>query len=97
VSIERAYGYFPGGDYDPRKFKPDRETNTPDEIAAWERLCAAWDAGCSSVVFAPGMHGDGFRCGSPLGLGSYEIEIPDDWNGDDGDGEQLPVEAAEVA
>jgi hypothetical protein len=89
--IEKMYGYFPGGTYDPRKFKPDREVNTPAEIEAWEHLCAAWNAGCASVTFRSGLQVDGaFRCGSALGMGTYEVEMPDGpTNG--GEGEPVPV------
>jgi len=92
--IEETYGSFPGGGYDPRRFRPDRDVNTAEEIEAWERLCAAWEAGCSSVVFAPGLHfhGDGvaFLDGSPLGMGTYEIDL----DPDPGVEEPIPVEAA---
>lgn len=40
MTREQTYGYFPGGGFD-----PDREVNTPAEIAAWEALCAAWNRG----------------------------------------------------
>jgi len=36
-----GYGYFPGGD--PRTFSPDPEMNTPEEMAAWEKACAAYE------------------------------------------------------
>ncbi len=73
---EQTYGFFPGGDYDPRDFEPDREFNTPAEIAAWERLCVAWDAGCASVLFQPGIQPSGLIAdGSPLGFGTYWIEL----------------------
>lgn len=40
---DSAYGYFAGGD--PRRFHPDSECCTPEELAAHEAACAAWDAG----------------------------------------------------
>lgn len=45
MAREQSYGYFPGGSYDPRDFDPDRDVNTPGEIAAWETLCASWERG----------------------------------------------------
>lgn len=77
--IERTYGWFPGGAYDPRRFEPDRAVNTSEEIATWERLCEAWEAGAGSVVFRPGLQPGGyFGDGSPLGMGTYEIEVDED-------------------
>lgn len=94
MAIEQIYGYFPGGDFDPRRFEPDREVNTPEEIAAWEHLCTAWEAGCSSVTFRSGMQSDGaFHCGSALGMGTYEVEVDDD-PGPDG-GEEISREVAD--
>lgn len=63
------YGVFPGGD--PRDFRPDEETNSPDQIQAWKDECAAWDRG-EGVVRPPGCAtmGDGsVWTGTGLGLG----------------------------
>lgn len=38
-----SYGFFLGGD--PRRFKPDDEMNSPEELARWRAACAAWDRG----------------------------------------------------
>jgi len=93
--VEETYGAFPGGDFDPRRFKPDREVNTAAEIAAWERLCAAWDAGGGSIVPAHGFQSDGtHHGGSVLGYGLYEVEADDEDDGPDSDGgEPLPLPA----
>lgn len=64
------YGPFPGGD--PREFEPDREDNTPEEIAAWEQACAEWDAGtgvdrgpsCATFGDASAWTGTGFGMGT---------------------------------
>lgn len=40
---DSAYGHFAGGD--PRRFHPDSECCTPEELAAHEAACAAWDRG----------------------------------------------------
>ena len=42
---QETYGHFPGGDYDPRTFRPDEESNTPDELAAHKAACEAWERG----------------------------------------------------
>ena len=59
-------------------FKSSRSTEMSSHTARMP-LCAAWDVGCSSVVFAPGLHayndGVAFLDGSPLGIGTYEIEM----------------------
>lgn len=49
-----SYGFFHGGD--PRLFVPDDEMNAPDEIAAWQEACAAWDRGDQAEP-APEEHG----------------------------------------
>lgn len=96
--IEQTYGYFPGGPYDPRKFTPDRQVNTPEEIAEWERLCALWNAGGASVTPQSGtireMGGHMvIACGSSLGMGTYEVDVDED--PEPGAEEDLP--AVEVA
>jgi hypothetical protein len=86
MMTESTYGYFPGGDYDPRRFEPDEEACTPAELAAWKEACAAWDRGERPEVKRPmdctvyARDGRTFKvpCNSPLGLGIYEIEMDDD-------------------
>lgn len=39
-----AYGFFPGGGADPRRFTPDGE-NSDEELAAHKAACEAWDRG----------------------------------------------------
>lgn len=73
MSIETGYGFFPGGD--PRKFTPDDECNTAEELAAWELACAEWDKGNEVRP----MHGCVLADGrivnlSTFGLGSYVYE-----------------------
>jgi hypothetical protein len=38
------YGWFPGGDADPRRFTPDSE-NTQDKLDAHRLACEAWERG----------------------------------------------------
>jgi hypothetical protein len=79
---ESVYGYFPGGD--PRKFEPDAEVCTPEELAAHREACAAADA--AGDVDCPPGHGAlvrdgeviGIWHGGPFGVGSYEIEVDHD-------------------
>lgn len=70
------YGHFPGGD--PRKFSPDEESNTPEEIAAWKAACEKWNAGeqvddgshgCKPIGIGGAV---GFACGSSFGVGVYQ-------------------------
>lgn len=71
------YGPFPGGD--PREFTPDREDNTPEEVAAWEAACAEWDTG-NGVDRGPGCDymGDGSaRTGTGFGMGSWTVKAPE--------------------
>lgn len=96
MSKEYGYGFFPGGD--PRKFQPDEESNTEEELEAWRLACAEWDKGNQvdiggSCVLINGM----IFTFSGYGLGSYEYDIdePDD------DGPELvivnpPAEGFEV-
>lgn len=74
------YGVFPGGD--PRKFIPDEETNTPQELEVHRLACIEWNKG-NEIVLAPGCLtlGDGSVWdGSGLGLGTYQYDDdePDD-------------------
>lgn len=68
------YGFFPGGD--PRKFEPDTELNTPEEIASWKTACLAWNEGRQKVQ--PGgcvVMPDGVILNiSNFGLGVYEYD-----------------------
>ena len=60
VVTQSGYGFFHGGD--PRKFHPDSECSSPEEIAAHEITCAQWDAG--NQVEAPAEeHGPWVRDG----------------------------------
>src|SRR5690242_256695 len=72
---EEGYGPFPGGD--PRRFTPDEEVCTPEEIAAHKEACAAWDRGegvdrgpsCATMGDGSAWSGKGF------GVGSYTCKI----------------------
>lgn len=73
---ETVYGLFPGGD--PRRFSPDEESCTPEEIARWEAACAAANQaeaeGREIDYLAPGCLtlGDGSAWdGTGLGIGVY--------------------------
>lgn len=81
VSTQRAEGYgpFPGGD--PRRFSPDREICTKEEIERWEAACQRWrdgngvDTGPQCQVFGDSteVSGEGF------GLGMFDFgEMADD-------------------
>lgn len=76
MSKEIGYGFFPGGD--PRKFKPDEELCTEDEMKSWAVACAQWEIGNevavgSSCIVAGGM----IVTISTLGIGTYEFEWDD--------------------
>lgn len=93
--IEKTYGWFPGGNYDPRRFEPDRDVCKPAEIAAWRNACEAWNRGKRPEVFSPGHQEDGphagsFAGGSPFGMGTYEIDI----HPEPGAEEEISVERA---
>lgn len=77
---ELTYGFFPGGSTDPRTFKPDVESCRPDELAAHKAACEAWDRGERPVRFeVSGRVSDGaIRCGSAYGVGTYEVDMPDE-------------------
>ena len=64
-----VYGSFHGGD--PRRFKPEEEECSPEEIAAWKAACAEWDEG-RGVDRGPGCltFGDGSAVtGTGFGVG----------------------------
>jgi len=65
---EPAYGFFPGGDFDPRKFTPDAE-NSAEEIAAHKALCEAWERGERPTVARSGRVDDVSLPGQPDGAG----------------------------
>lgn len=68
------YGIFPGGD--PRKFIPDEECCSPQEIEAHAIACEEWDKG-NELPFAPGCRtlGDGtVWTGKGFGIGTYEYD-----------------------
>lgn len=79
MAINYGYGYFIGGD--PRKFSPDIELCTKEEIAAWEEACKQWNEG--NEIECVGSHrwitnADGKVIGtatvSSFGIGVYEYE-----------------------
>jgi hypothetical protein len=72
---ESCYGYFTGGD--PRKFFPDAEDCTPEELANHKRACeeadrleAARDLPCPS-----GWYGNVHITKAPFGIGVSTIEV----------------------
>lgn len=93
MTTELMYGFFPGGDYDPRKFTPDEECCTPEEMAAWRGACEARDRGYVCLPVArSGREVDGaLVCGSMFGVGTYEVEVSDD----DGGGEDAAQDERE--
>jgi len=50
-----VYGLFVGGD--PRKFQPDTQCSTPEEIALHAEVCAEWNAGNYSRTIPHSMIG----------------------------------------
>jgi len=74
----QGYGFFPGGDTDPRSFSPDGESCTAEEIAAHRAACEAWDRGERPTVPASGrIEGNSLVCGSRFGVGVYQIDNPE--------------------
>jgi len=76
--VEITYGYFPGGGYDPRRFKPDVEVCTDAEVQAHRAACEAWDRGERALRFevTGRVSPDGVKaCGSAYGMGTFEIEL----------------------
>lgn len=72
------YGYFPGGD--PRDFRPDEECCTPEELAAWQADCAAWNAGNGQPAPPSGFWSDdgSMHILAPrYGIGSYVMHDPE--------------------
>ena len=85
---EYGYGFFCGGD--PRKFHPDGEGCTEEEMANHAAACKLWDEAeargetptpeaCPSDLAhddagKPGMH----ILSAPYGIGTYEYEVEDD-------------------
>lgn len=77
MSTEIGYGFFPGGD--PRKFTPDMDMNTKEEIASWKLACAEWDKGNEVQPLHGCILHDGRIVNlSGFGLGTYEFEIDDE-------------------
>jgi len=81
-----GYGLFPGGD--PRRFAPDAQDCSPEEIAKHKAACEAWDAaekaGRTTEPVAGAVHGfiegvGGFiACGvSGFGIGVYTNDCDD--------------------
>lgn len=72
-----VYGPFMGGD--PRRFEPDPEVCSLEEIGRWEEACAEWEAGRGEDR-GPGCAtmGDGSAWdGKGLGVGTTTIVIPE--------------------
>jgi len=77
---DTGYGFFFGGD--PRRFSPDEESSTSEEIAAWEAACAEAEADekardlaspCGlEIVEHEGRNVPAFVDRAPFGLGTYE-------------------------
>lgn len=61
---EEMYGYFPGGD--PRRFRPDVETATIEEIADWKEMCR--------VAAEEEKHGGRMSCPPAHQAGDVEYE-----------------------
>ncbi len=81
ICAGQGYGFFCGGD--PRKFTPDEEVCSEEEIAAHKKACAEWDAG-DRTEHEPHRHvplvtGDGRTSGwtsysGSFGMGAYEVQ-----------------------
>lgn len=77
AGVHQGYGNFPGGD--PRQFSPDEECSTPEERAAHERACKAWDTGNRTAVASAcrfgSLPGGGYAhvTETRFGLGVYTI------------------------
>lgn len=77
--VETTYGCFTGGD--PRKFHPDAEDCTPEELANHKRACEEADAlesgrnlECpSGWVQVAGVTAHVLN--APFGIGCYEVEF----------------------
>lgn len=73
---EYGYGFFPGGD--PRRFTPDVESNTNEEIAAHKAACDRWETGETAPLPGSCIHGEGcIITMSGFGLGSYDYDADD--------------------
>lgn len=73
---EWGYGFFPGGD--PRRFHPDEDSCTPEEIVSHKAACDRWEAGDTTALPGSCVHGPGFILTlSGFGLGSYWCEEDD--------------------
>lgn len=73
---EHGYGFFPGGD--PRRFSPDLECCTEEEIASHKAACERWEAGDATALPGSCIHGDGCIITlSGFGLGSYDYDADD--------------------
>jgi hypothetical protein len=51
---DSMYGYFPGGDADPRDFTPEEDQCTAEEMERWRAACAA--AARGEAPTTPGPH-----------------------------------------
>lgn len=75
MHTETGYGFFIGGD--PRRFTPDEESNTPEELENWRLACEAWDEGRESELLRSGcvfLPNGEIRNVSRLGLGIYTFD-----------------------
>ncbi len=88
IREETGYGFFCGGD--PRKFHPDSEGCSEEEIAHHKAACALWDeAEARGETPEPEACPSGFlydedgKCvghvlRAPYGIGIYTYEVDDD-------------------
>jgi hypothetical protein len=73
---EWGYGFFSGGD--PRRFSPDEDSCTAEEIDSHKAACERWDAGDTTAIPGSCIHGPGYIITlSGFGLGSYWYEEDD--------------------
>jgi hypothetical protein len=74
--VEYGYGFFCGGD--PRRFRPDEDSCTPDEIASHKAACERWEAGDTTALPGSCIRGEGFILTlSGFGIGSYDYDADD--------------------
>ncbi len=79
---EGGYGFFPGGD--PRRFHPDSECCTEEEIKAHKEACEFWDNATATPeplksecgwIYDKNGSPVAHICGSPFGVGCYTYEM----------------------
>jgi hypothetical protein len=83
--IEYGYGFFTGGD--PRKFYPDGESCSEEELLNHKRACKLWnDLEAEGKIPTPEECPSGWICDengkklshvlrAPYGIGGYEYEV----------------------